>query len=46
MLHGEARSPAWSLLEQQVEDGYALLFRDMDSASRFLGVGMFASTLV
>ena len=37
MLHGAARSPAWDLLEEQVNQGYALLFRDHLEASAFLG---------
>ena len=39
-VHGddaEARSPAWDLLEEQVNHGFALLFPDAEAASVYLG---------
>ena len=33
----DARPPAWALLEEQVNNGFALLFTDADAASKYLG---------
>ena len=37
LLHGLERSPAWDLLEAQVNDGFAVLFADALKATDYLG---------
>ena len=43
--HGGSRSPAWDLLETQVNEGFALLFEDHAAASRYLGAPCHPSPL-
>ena len=36
-LHGCERSPAWDLLEEQVNHGFTMLFKSMEAAAAYLG---------